>query len=108
MIWSAAASFNYPQLTQLLFETTTLGIPLDQNTFVKVITSVYFDYIVQFDRKEMIVHLYILLANDSTPENFSLINKILQEYIDVNATEFTHMKEFSKKKTDHFNKSSKG
>lgn len=67
----SAAHFNqYPHLIQLLLESTITGTPVDLNTYIKIISQVYFDYEVQFDRKDFITYLYTLMASDHTTEDF--------------------------------------
>ena len=69
---------------QLLYEATILGYKLDMNTYLKMIISSYFDYEVKFDRKDFIMHLYILFQNDVDKECFAFCNEFLTEYIDSN------------------------
>lgn len=60
-LWSAVLSNDFDQLFALLIETTTLNVPVDTNTFVKLISSMYFEQIVPNNRNEIIMYLYILL-----------------------------------------------
>lgn len=56
---------------QLLYEATILDIQLDLNTYLKLLSQVYFDHeTVHFDRKDFITYLYTLFANDHTMEDF--------------------------------------
>ena len=43
MIQSAANFSNYDFLSQLIFESTVTGRPVDMQTYVKVILAVYID-----------------------------------------------------------------
>lgn len=71
LIQSAAHFKNYPRLVQLLFEATLVDTPLDLNTYLKILSQIYFDYdVVQFDRKDFITYLYTLFSNDHTLEDF--------------------------------------
>jgi len=40
------------------------------NTYLKILSQVYFDFEVSFDRKDFITYLYMLFANDHTVEDF--------------------------------------
>lgn len=74
---------------QLLFEATILDQSVDLNTYLKVLSQVYFDYEVEFDRKDFITYLYMLFANDHTLEDFQFGTDLLQQYIENNFTEFS-------------------
>ena len=67
---------------QLLFESTIADTPVDLNTYIKILSQVYFDYEVQFERKDFITYLYTLMANDHTIEDFQLGTELLQQYIE--------------------------
>ena len=74
---------------QLLYEATITDIQLDLNTYLKLLSQVYFDYqVVQFDRTDFITYLYTLFANDHSPEDFQLGTELLQDYIESNFEEF--------------------
>jgi hypothetical protein len=75
---------------QLLFEATVTDIPLDLNTYMRLLSQIYFDYeAVQFDRKDFITYLYTLCANDHTMEDFQFASELLQEYIESNFSDFS-------------------
>lgn len=75
---------------QLLFEATIVDTPLDLNTYLKILSQIYFDYeVVHFDRKDFITYLYTLFANDHTMEDFQFGAELLQEYIESNFSEFS-------------------
>jgi hypothetical protein len=63
---------------QLLFEATVTDVPVDMNTYMKLLSQIYFDYEVQFDRKDFITYLYLLFANDHSVEDFQLATELLQ------------------------------
>eukprot|EP00350_Pseudokeronopsis_sp_OXSARD2_P003492 CAMPEP_0170541774 /NCGR_PEP_ID=MMETSP0211-20121228/1412_1 /TAXON_ID=311385 /ORGANISM="Pseudokeronopsis sp., Strain OXSARD2" /LENGTH=106 /DNA_ID=CAMNT_0010844629 /DNA_START=628 /DNA_END=948 /DNA_ORIENTATION=+ len=71
-----------------------------------MIIQIYFDYTFQFDRKELIMYLYILMSQDTTADNFTLANKLLQEFIDANVSEYNHLSQKHKKKLDDINQKS--
>lgn len=74
---------------QLLFQATLTDIPIDLNTYLKLLSQVYFDYeVVHFDRKDFITYLYTLFGNDHTMEDFQFATELLQEYIESNFSEF--------------------
>lgn len=69
----SAAHFRlYGHLMQLLYQATITDIPVDLNTYLKLLSQVYFDYeeVAAFDRKDFITYLYTLFANDHTMEDF--------------------------------------
>ena len=71
LIQSAAHFKDYPHLMQLLYEATIIDVPLDLNTYLKLLSQIYFDYeVVQFDRKDFITYVYTLFSNDLTMEDF--------------------------------------
>lgn len=67
---SASHHNNYGQINQYLYEATIKDIPIDMNTYQKLLSNVYFDYDVPFDRKDFITYLYLVFANDHSPEDF--------------------------------------
>ena len=43
---------------------------MDLNTYLKILSQIYFDYdVVQFDRKDFITYLNTLFSNDHTLED---------------------------------------
>jgi hypothetical protein len=62
---------------------------VDLNTYLKVISQVYFDYEVQFERKDYITYLYMLFANDTSEDDFKLGTDLMQDYIEKSFTEVT-------------------
>jgi hypothetical protein len=61
-----------------------------------VLSQVYFDYEVAFDRKDFITLLYVLFANDHATDDFAFATDLLQDYIENNFHEFNqNMKEGS-------------
>ena len=91
-------------MMQLLYEATILGYRLDMNAYLKMIIAMYFDHEIPYDRKEVIMHLYILLAKDTNDETLNFCTELLTEYINSNSAD--HMdpngesrhKRFSSKK----------
>jgi hypothetical protein len=47
-----------------------------------MLSLVYFDYMVEFDRKDFITYLYLVFDNDHSDEDFQFGSKLLQEYIE--------------------------
>ena len=63
------------------------------NTYIKLLSNVYFDYDVPFERKDFITYLYLLFANDHSPDDFQLGTELLQQYIESNYQEFNEQPE---------------
>ena len=75
---------------QLLYEATLTDVQLDMNTYIKILSAVYFDHDqVHFDRKDFITYLYTLYSNDHMLEDFTFGCELLQEYIESNFSEFS-------------------
>lgn len=74
---------------QLLFEATITDVTVDLNTYLKMLSQIYFDYEVHFDRKDFITYLYTLFSNDHSMEDFQLGTDLLQQYIEHNFSEFS-------------------
>ena len=74
-------------MMQLLYESTILDYKLHINTYIRLIISLYFDYEVAFDRKDFIMHLYILFSNDTSSDTFRFCTQMLQEYTDTHFLE---------------------
>ena len=75
-------------MMQLLFEATVTDIHLDMNTYLKMLSQVFFDYELKFERKEFITYLYTLFANDHTVQDFKFGVDLLQQYIENNFQDF--------------------
>jgi len=75
-------------MMQLLFEATVTDSRLDINTYLKMLSQVFFDYQLKFERKEFITYLYTLFANDHTVQDFKFGVDLLQQYIENNFQEF--------------------
>jgi hypothetical protein len=75
----------------LLYEATILDIPLDLNTYMKILSQVYFDQedTIRFDRKSFITYLYTIFSNDHMADDFHFGTELLQEYIESNFSEFS-------------------
>ena len=56
----------------LLYEATYLDIPLDLNTYIKILSQVYFDLdeSLRFERKSFINCLYTMFNNDHMGDDF--------------------------------------
>lgn len=67
----------YNQIIQHLFEATIQDVPLDMNTYIRVLSKLYFDYDVPFERKDFITYLYLLYANEHSAEDFQLGTELL-------------------------------
>lgn len=51
-------------MTQLLTEATVLDLHIELNTYVKMLSALYFDYTLKLDRATLIQHLFTLFNND--------------------------------------------
>jgi len=71
-------------MMQLLFEATVTDVRLDMNTYLKMLSQIFFDYDLKFERKEFITYLYTLFANDHAVEDFKFGVDLLQQYIENN------------------------
>lgn len=74
-----------------------------------MLSTLYFDYEVKFDRGEMIQHLFTLFNNEHSAENVSLGTEMVQQYISNNYEELKFNQEkqqrLSKKKHGKHGKS---
>ncbi len=76
-LFNSAHFAKYRHMSQLLSESTFCNIHVELNTYMKMLTSVYFDYEVKFDRGELIQHIFGLINNDHPRENVALTTDII-------------------------------
>lgn len=88
LVQSAAHHKDYDHMMQLLFEATVTDSHLDINTYLKMLSQIFFDYQLKFERKEFITYLYTLFANDHTVQDFKFGVDLLQQYIENNFQDF--------------------
>ena len=63
---------------------TITSIRIDLNSYVKLMSGLYFDFDVKADKKELIRYLFILFAADHPEEVSKYGTELLDEYLESN------------------------
>ena len=79
---------------------TITGETLEMNTYLKVLSQVYFDHDIQYDRKDFVSYIYILFANDHHSDDLSFGIDLLQHYIENNFSEYNAASASSAQKSE--------
>lgn len=92
-LYNSAHFGQYKHLSQLLTEATICSLHVEINTYLKILTTLYFDYEVKFDRGEYILHVFNLLYKDHPSENSQLANDMLHQYVSISMEDFKYNQE---------------
>ena len=81
LLYNSAHYYKYDHMTQLVTEATVLDLSIDLNTYVKLLSSLYTDITVKFDRTQYIQMLMTLFGNEHSTEAFTLGSELLREFL---------------------------
>ena len=81
LLYNCAHFFQYAQMTQLLTEATVLDLSVDMNTYVKLMSALYSDISIKFDRSHYIQMIMTLFENEHSTEAFTLGTELLREFL---------------------------
>ena len=107
MVQSAAVYKRHRLLAQLVLESTVLGVPLDNQSYIKTIIATHYDRTTSSHQtsssvtsrpwgKDNLAYLYSLFENDVPREDYALANVLLQEYVSTVTNEHYDSKGSSK------------
>jgi hypothetical protein len=105
LLYNAAHFGQYRHLTQLLAEATVCDIPIDINTYIKILSNLYLDYEVKERREEYVGHVLGLLGREHSQMNAGLVAELIGQYVAASSPEeYSHHQERftrAKKKLRH-------
>ena len=98
LLYNSAHYYKYAHMTQLITEATVLDMSIDLNTYVKLLSALYTDFNVKFERTQYIQVLMTLFGNEHCTEAFTLGNELLREFLWSNSFQEETAKIKAKKK----------